>query len=312
LTNPRSGANKKGGQAVRKILALRPDVLHHQASTPEGVLSALTDFAQNDIDLIIVNGGDGTVQAALTVLGSTEIFSRAPLLALLHAGTTSMLPRDVGIAGPPAAALSRTLDWAKSTNATLTVRSRSVLKVRREAHHPPLFGMFFGAGAICQGIRIFHGTDNPMGWRGQIMPLLTMMRLLLAILFKDHDKVPPFIARTSLDGRPGEKRADCFVLVSTLDRLFLGMRPYWGEESGPLRYTAIGAEPKYLLWVMTSLFGSRKSRHATAANGYFSHNVQEVELDMQGDFTLDGELYAAGEGPVSITSAGLALFLCSH
>jgi hypothetical protein len=172
--------------------------------------------------------------------------------------------------------------------------------------------MFFGAGAICQGIKAFHNRDNPMGWRGELMPAFTMLRLLLAILLKDQEKIPPLLTRTSLDGRPPEQRADLFVLISTLEHLFLGMRPYWGKEDGPLRYTAVSYDPKCLLRVLASTFRLGKSRHAVPANGYFSHNVQEVQLEMEGNFTLDGELYAAGEGPVTIASAGPVLFLCQN
>jgi hypothetical protein len=32
---------------------------------------------------------------------------------------------------------------------------------------------------------------------------------------------------------------DCeIVYVTTLERLVLGLRPYWGDEDAPLRYTA--------------------------------------------------------------------------
>ena len=310
LSNPRSGGNKRGGKGIRDVLAKWPDVIQRDAFTQEGVAKALVDFSQSGVELVVVNGGDGTVQAALTSIGNNEIYSSPPLFALLCAGTTSMLARDVGIKGSPSAALPRVLEWAEATNTSLTVRARPVLQVQRSSQQPSLFGMFFGAGAICQGIKIFHHRDNPMGWRGEMMPAFTMLRLLLAILCKDHEKVPPFLTRTSLNGRPAEQRADLFVLVSTLERLFLGMRPYWGKEDGPLRYTAVGVEPKRLPRVLISLFRSRKSRHATPANGYFSHNVQAVKLDMEGDFTLDGELYSVGGGPVTITSAGTAMFLC--
>ncbi len=310
LTNPRSGGNKQGARALRHVLANWPDVVQGEAFTPDGVSETLADFARKGVELIVINGGDGTVHAALTAIGNEKIFSKPPLFALLCAGTTSMLARDVGITGSPAIALSRILEWAKSPNASLAVRSRPVLRVLGASRRAPLFGMFFGAGAICQGIKMFHSRDNPMGWRGEFMPAFTMLRLLLAILGKGQGKFLPLSTRTSLDGRPAEKRTDLLVLVSTLERLFLGMRPYWGKEAGPLRYTAVGAEPKRLLRVLLSLFRSRQSRHATPTNGYFSHNVHDVQLDMKGDFTLDGELYAAGEGPVTISSAGTALFLC--
>jgi hypothetical protein len=116
---------------------------------------------------------------------------------------------------------------------------------------------------------------------------------------------------TTSINRSGEKqRSDLLVLTSTLDRLFLGIRPYWGDEQGPLRYTAVSSRPRFLLPVLFSLLTPGRNRHATSANGYFSHNAEEVQLTMSGDFTLDGELYAAGEQPVIITCAGPAFFVC--
>jgi diacylglycerol kinase (ATP) len=306
LTNPRSGGNKKKGRAVAKLLVNWPEVTHREAFEPVGFFKALSDFSSEGIELLVINGGDGTVQAILTILGNEKIFARPPLLSLLCAGTTSMLPRDVGVAGSPVAALQRVLEWSKSTNRDLVVQSRSILRVQRDSE--ALYGMFFGAGAICEGIRIFHNKDNPMGWRGQLMPMLTMVRLLLAIFC---NRVPPFMNNTRINCGTGEQRADLLVLASTLDRLFLGMRPYWGTEDGPLRYTAVSTNPRYLLRVIFSLFGSGRCRYATPANGYASHNVEEVQLDMEIGFTLDGELYEKGKQPITISSAGPALFVCS-
>ncbi len=309
VTNPRSGGNKNGGRGVHTLLNHWPDVMHREAFDPEGISAALSDFSRNGVELLVINGGDGTVQAALTILGNKKIFDQPPLLSLLCAGTTSMLPRDVGVAGHPATALRRILQWSKSTNQDLVIQTRSILRVQTGTE--ALFGMFFGAGAICQGIRLFHSKDNPMGRRGQLMPMLTMARLFLAILFNNQEQVTPFINSAGINGGEAEKRADLLVLVSTLDRLFLGMRPYWGTEEGPLRYTAVSTNPKKLLSTLFSLFGSGRNRHAIPENGYLSHNVTAVRLDMEGDFTLDGELYTAGAGPVTVSSAGPALFLCS-
>jgi hypothetical protein len=306
LTNPLSGGNKKGGRAICRLLDDWPDVMHHEASEPESIFTALADFSANGVELLVVNAGDGTVQAVLTLLGNENIFTRPPLLCLLCAGTTSMLPRDVGMAGRPVAALQRVLKWSRSTNNDLCLQKRAILRIQRDSD--ALFGMFFGAGAICDGIRIFHSRDNPMGWRGQLMPMMTMARLLLAILC---NRVPPFVHSACLKHSTPEQRSDLFVLASTLERLFLGMRPFWGAGHGPLRYTAVSARPKYLLRVLFSLFGLGGRRHATPENGYYSHNTEEVQLAMQGDFTLDGELYAAGERPITLSTAGEALFVCS-
>lgn len=308
LTNPNSGGNKKGGRAVHDVLAKWPDTVHHAAYEPESIARALSRFAQHGIDLLIINGGDGTIQATLTSLGNSDFFDSPPLLALLRSGTTSMLSRDIGIPGTPAFALQRILEWANCTNTDFSALARPVMRVQRLGQ-PPLFGMFFGAGLICRGIKLFHSKDNPMGWRGQLMPTITMIRLLLSILFKDRAHAAPLASSISMDGRPPEASEVHLLLASTLERLFLGMRPYWGEGDGPVHFTAIKTEPRYLLSVLFSVFRSQKNCHAIPDNGYISHNINELQLEMEGDFTLDGELYDAGEGKVTITPAGPVLFL---
>lgn len=311
LTNPLSGGNKNGeGRAVRDVLSRWPEVLQHDACTPAEIAAALHAFAEKKIELLVINGGDGTIQAVLTILHNEKPFSHPPLLALLHAGTTSMLPRDVGVAGGLGDALVKILEWAQSERSDLNVQTRHILRVER-AGESSQCGMFFGAGAITQGIRIFHGTDNPKGRRGQLMPAITILRLLLAIRTGNRKQLKPLVTRTSLDGDAPVQRSDTFALISTLDRLFLGMRPYWGKEDGPLRYTAVAYKPKRLMRVMFSLLRGLKSPHAIPKYGYTSHNPKEVCLEMDGEFTLDGELFDAGAGQVSVTAAGPALFLCS-
>lgn len=308
LTNPHSGGNKKGGRAIHDVLAKSPDTVHLEAYEPESITGALSKFALLGIDLIIINGGDGTIQATLTSLGNNDFFDSPPLLALLRSGTTSMLSRDIGIPGTPAVALQSILEWANCPNTNFSVLARPVLRIQRFGQ-PPLFGMFFGAGLICRGIKLFHSKDNPMGWRGQLMPTITMIRLLLSILLKGRDKTTTLSSSISIDRRAPQAGEVHLLLASTLERLFLGMRPYWGKDEGPVHFTAIKTEPRYLLSVLFSLFRSHKSRYAIPANGYLSHNVNELQLDMEGDFTLDGELYDVSEGKIAITPAGPIRFL---
>ncbi len=310
LSNPRSGGNKKGLSGIYNVLARWPEVLHREAFTLEGMTEALSFFARNGVELIVVNGGDGTVQAVLTLIDRAEIFSAPPLLALLRAGTTSMLPRDVGIPGSVTTGLSHALSWAKNRDTDLTLQPRPILRVQRADGQPTQCGMFFGAGAICQGIKEFHSGVNPMGWRGQIMPGITLMRMLLAILRKNHERVPPLLTRSKMDGQSEQERLNLFVLISTLNHLFFKMQPFWGTEEAPLRYTEVTTEPKKLFRVIPSLFRWEKNRHALPENGFVSHNLHEVELVIEGDFTLDGELYAVGEGPLTINAAGPVMFLC--
>jgi hypothetical protein len=98
------------------------------------------------------------------------------------------------------------------------------------------------------------------------------------------------------------------AIVTTLERLFLGLFPFWGYESAPLHFTALRSNPPYLLRNLPFLLRGRRTATSLPENGYYSHNAGKIELNLRGDFTLDGEIFQA-DTPLTIEPAGPASFL---
>ena len=311
LSNPLSGGHRNGLKVIRDAIAAHQDALHQEVRTPTEVASALDDFARKEVDLVAINGGDGTIQAALTALFNRQPFSTLPLLAVLRTGTTSMTARDVGLEGSEEGALIKLLTWARTGEGSPKILRRRVLRVQSALDSEPLYGMFFGAAGIYQGIRFCNDRLLRSGFRGEFGPGLTIVLFLLSIASGRGRYVKPVPINIGLDGDPPEQRDWLVLLISTLERLFLGLRPYWGTESGPLYYTAISARPQHLLRALPSLLRGRKCRHGTPENGYFSQNVREARLTFNSGYTLDGELFTSdvGLGPVVVQDGGQASFL---
>ena len=311
LNNPLSGGNRKGLGAVRKVLAANPQVSHREVLTPADVTSALVDFARKEVNVIVVNGGDGTIQAVLTVLYHQKPFETIPHLAVLRAGTTSMTAGDVGLKGSREQALRRLLSWAEGGGGEVVILHRPVLRVQVDSHQDPVYGMFLGAAGIYQGIQFCNNRLNRRGFRGEWAPGLTIALFLLAVASRGGNYVAPVSITVSLDQGPPERRDYLLLMISALERLFLGLRPFWGREERTLHYTAVEARPQHLLRALPSLMRGRKNRYGTPENGYFSHNVQEVQLTFNRGFTLDGELYKAGSHlePVVVQNGGKVSFL---
>lgn len=310
ITNPRSGGNRKGRDRIRAFLAKNPQIHHDEAVTPAEVRAVLVAFAARGVDLLIVNGGDGTVQAVLTALYGQAAFARPPILALLRAGTTSMLARDVGIQGNSLAGLAKITTWAAETTGPTRggIHERPILQIRQRADLTPLCGMFFGLGAIPRGIDLCHRRMNPQGLRGELMPGLILARLVWAVLTGNEKLLPPTEVEIRCDEVAAQRVRCLFTLVSTLERLFLGLRPYWGEEDAALHLTAMLPQPRHLLRNLPSILHGQRTAGLSPQNGYFSHNAQRIILDFTGRFTLDGELFEA-EAPLIIETVGPARFL---
>ena len=312
MSNPLSGANAHGRlNAVHRLLQDYPDVPHREVRRVEDVQATLEEFAGRDLNLIVVNSGDGTVQAALTALFTYGSFRPLPLLALMCGGTTNMTHQDLGLRGPRLKALRRLMNWAYHGEGEARIRRRTILKVQSPSCPHPLYGFFFGTACIFKGIQFFHSKIHRMGLSGDPAHLLILARFLWALARRDDALVAPVPARIRV-GRSGLGSKDyLLLLVTTLERLILGLRPFWNRGGGPLQLTAVSARPRRLLLALPALIYGGGNSHATAENGYLSCCADEIQLDLDGGFAVDGELFAADSrsGPVLIGGGGVADFL---
>jgi hypothetical protein len=313
LNNPLSGGNRSGLQKIREAAAAaHPEILQREVQTPQDVTETLAEFARQEVNLLVINGGDGTVQAALTATFHKNFFETMPVLAVLpSAGTTSMIAGDIGLKGPRQSALQRLFSWARTGNGRAAIMQRPVLRVQVPAKTEPVYGMFFGAAAIYQATQFCLQKVFAKGVRGELGAGVALARFLLAVVLKDRNVVSSVPITTQLEQKSPQQQKYLLVLVTTLQRLFLGLRPYWGAEPKPLHYTAVGSRPRYFLRAIPSLMRGRPGRYVRPDNGYTSHNIDAVELTLKSGFNLDGELFIpdCSQGPVRVSYGGQASFL---
>ena len=250
------------------------------------------------------------MQATLTSLLRQRPFESLPLLAILAAGTTNMNAGDVGITGSPSRALRKLLVWADTRSRKATVQKRAILRVEQMAENGPLYGMFFGVVGVVQGTRFFHNHVRTKGLPGEFGPSMALVRLLYDLVRGRHHYVQPERITVELDGQAAQQRETLLILVSTLERLMLGLRPFWGTGRAPLHYTEVDANPMHLLGVLPALLRGRRHPRLTVENGYFSKNVNRLRVFTRGGFALDGEIYPSNASePIVLNDGGPISFV---
>ena len=310
LINPLSGKNSRGSETILQTIGGNPAALLHKVQTPQDVYDALVDFGCRKVNLLVISGGDGTVQAALTVLFEHNLFVSQPELMVLEGGTTNMIAGDVGVLGNQDHALRRLFQWMHTGNGRITRIERPIIRLQVPGHEVK-FGMFFGAGIICQGTKYYHRTKHKKGLCGFPGICMTIARFLWGIVRQDNQVVPPTHIKVSLNKQLLQKEDFMLLFVSTLDRLFFGLCPFWGTEPGPLRLTAVRTRARHLLRVLPFLARGRRVAKGTSENGYYSHNVEEVELYLKDSVVLDGEMYTpeSSQEPTLLQHGGDVTFL---
>ncbi len=298
LSNPASGGNRRHLPAIRKLLETRRGIIHREATTPAEINAALDELRQRRPAYLVLNGGDGTIQAVLTRFLHREDPPPPPLV-ILKAGTTSMTAGDIGLKGRAPAALENFLTKAAAGSPLPTI-NRRVLRVRAGSG-PLLGGMFFGAGGIPQGIRYFHRKVNRRGIRGELGPALVVARAFLALAGRRQQLFTLPTSGGRIDCQPLPAQKYLLLLATTLERLFFGWHPFWDEKEGPLHFTAVREQPRYFFRLLPRLARGKAAPPATPANGYFSRNAATIVLTGVEQFTIDGQLFAPGQPADRIT-----------
>ena len=311
ISNPLSGRNKKDFPAIQQFVARYSTITHYEAQTPTEIQKTISLLAQQNITVLVINGGDGTVQAALTTLFHHHPFATLPLLAILPSGTSNLIAGDVGLKGNRTGSLQKLFEWVEGKGQVPTIHQRHVFAVQRVPDEHPIYGMFFGAGAIYQGAQVGWRTKQSVGRLGEVGATLIIGRFLCSLISSRNSQISPIRMTVRLDDQTSITAEFLTVLTTTLDRLFLGLRPYWGTEAHPLHYTAVKSKPSHLLRTLPTLLFGKPHQLGTPEHGYVSHNVEKVELHLQDGFTIDGEDYQPDpqRGPVTITDGGKVSFL---
>ncbi|HET7313151.1 diacylglycerol kinase family protein [Salinisphaera sp.] len=294
------------------------DVPAIEANRPDEIGAAVAELAAHGVNALAVAGGDGTVQCVLSHVLLADHFDTPPVLALVPTGSTNMTARDVGFVDVRRHGWQPLLDWAAGgTSARATTRAtiadRAVLRIQASDGQAPICGMFFGAGAIHHAVQYTQNRLHSVGLRGEVGPSLAFLRFLKSVALRDRRYFAPTRVRLTDDAGRALDDPTLLFVASTLGRLVLGFRPFWGAESAPIAWTAVSQNAsRFLLRLPFVARGWSPGLGGGAKDaGYVSHNSRELRLEFDDGFIVDGEFHHSrpGDGPVRLSVAGRLPFL---
>jgi hypothetical protein len=310
LNNLRAGSNKDQVWRLLQLLRDHPEVLHVETDSAGAVPEALADLSRQEVDLLVINGGDGTLAYALTEILEHKVFGgRVPRIAVLRGGRTNMTALDLGCSRDPVRSLEALITAARHDRIEERTQRRDVL--RCEYGNEVRCGMFFGGGVIHRGIEVVHANFPQGRARGVFGSTLVVGGLLAKLIVSRGDGIlAPDKAQVMVDGEPVVPGEFTVFMASTLPRLFSQLRPFWGTGPGGVRFTALSADAAHLGRSLPGILAGRPGRHVREEDGYLSRNCKRVELRFDCGFTIDGEQAEASAGrTMSITAENNVRFV---
>lgn len=250
-----------------------------------------------DADLLVMFGGDGTIQHTTTaMIGALQQRSypvddnHSPALAVVPYGTTNMSARTINQSRRRVSAL-RTLEGLLQLENVeeLTTYRHPLLKI--DTADTVQYGYAFGVGAIANFVQDWRSRRGRTTAINQLRSLLSLLRGLRNA--DDYTSVT-LNARTM----------DVYALVlTTLRELIYGTRPFWGSarpDDAGVRATWIqSATPGLFSHALPLLRGDPAMAEI---EGFDSHGYQQLELSCAGPLILDGEVYDYRNTPMTVSS----------
>jgi hypothetical protein len=307
LSNPKSTRNLAQLSRIREYCSDHPDVFHYEVEHAHQIGEAMKVIARVRPKVLAINGGDGTVQAALTEIYNGGYFGGdPPPVAVLPSGKTNLIALDLGARGDPIQALERLIELARTDLKPYTVARELIALRHGEGDGRPVIGMFLGGAGLADTMLYCRDKIYPLGLPTGLAHGITAIALLAKWFLKAKASFlppDPTPLRVSV-GQNDTALSGQFSLlaVTTLEKLLLNSE-LGGKRNGTLKLLAIEERPMSLIRGLAASFVGRLGRSPVRG----VHFEETNEITIEGDSShiiLDGETFRAELGrPINLRPA---------
>ena len=285
VSNPYSKKNRKHPDRLQKLIECAPDKdLVRLPDSFEKMDASMEHFKNSKVDVIAINGGDGTVHVALTSMMKIYKGVELPKIAILKGGTMNQTATNLKLKGNTIDIFKRVVRaWKESGK--LRTKQISLLKVNER------YGFIFGSGAVCTFMDLYHRSSNPS-------PLVAAKSVLaMAGSMLVHGKLAaeffkPTWQELNADGFSFGRAPYLAFLITTLPSVGLGMELTFRAKADPKKAQMVAFRDKAKVVPQVARVWLGRSVPPdvvddTVGSRFFINGEKSFR------YTLDGDMYSS-------------------
>ena len=305
LSNPKSTGNLAQLSRIRAYCADHPDIFHYEVEHVDQIADALRSIARVRPKMLVINGGDGTVQAALTEIHNGSHFDdKPPPVAVIPSGKTNLIAIDLGAQGDPIRALERLIEMAQGDLGPHLV-ARELIALRKDGSERPVIGMFLGGAGLADTMLYCRNKIYPLGLPNGVSHVITAIALLFRLLSGiGASFLPPKATPLQLSTTKSGSLTGSFTLlvVTTLEKLLLSSELN-GFGRGRLKLLAIEERPASVFGAIFASIAGKLGKEPL--RGVLLEEADEISIEGENsNVILDGEMFHADVGkPIRLNPA---------
>lgn len=310
IVNPQAGRANGRGLALAAKLASQEGVSIRVLEKFQQIGPILAVMARDGVTDLFISSGDGTIQEILTRIAEDAIFPASPRICLLAHGTTNLSANDIGFCGRSTEAEAAFIMNPEASGEVI----RHTIRCANPGDGKIRHGMFVGTGAVAEATAYCQEAFNKQGVGGQWAVARTLFTAMRRHLFEtpqsgDQSRFDrPYAIAVEANGRRYADGQLLLQMSTTLEKLALGARPFWGGNTDPIRTSILPFPvPSVLRWTLPVMFGGEDRRAPPGAVSFCSRRLQVTSKTR---FVIDGEFFPPPpNGPLQLEMGPVFRFL---
>lgn len=274
--------------------------------------SAIDEVLRKKVKILCVNGGDGSLQKAVTrLLNRTDGKVELPYLIPMRGGTMNMVCKNVGISGNPYTVLERLVEKYKKFKTGydgLEFREFRVIRVKSSLIDGTEYTFCFANGIAYKIIKTYYAGGTPSPQRA-----FNLVTSIIGGFILGSDEANYYFehmpANITIDNNPYPYNQIILSVASSYPKLVLWFTPFYEstkvKEREGFNFFAISCDNWEIIRNLRAL-----SRGLVRVEESYNEVAQDVKMEFEGGFTLDGEIYEGREPiMVELTAGPLLKFI---
>jgi diacylglycerol kinase family enzyme len=284
ITNPHSKLNRRNPRRQELLGYVAGERGHVEiTNTLDDLVRAAAEFRRREVEILAINGGDGTISRTLTAFIRAYEGTTLPKIALLRGGTINMLASNLGISGSPEKILFRLME-AHSRGNYKEIIGINALRVEDE------YGFLFANGSCCTFLEEFYRNKT-----GAIGSGLLLAKIIFSRFF-DREFYDQLIVEDEMTVTPDERQAfkhrSCTFIAATVSKMPLGPKLFPENDEHSQSFQCVSAiVPSADAWYRMP--PSILFRPNTEDGCKMRINCKRllISCEKSNTYTLDGELF---------------------
>ena len=292
ITNPHSKLNKRNPQTPQLLGYILGE--HGRLAVTQSLqdLSRVAvKFRDSNIEILAINGGDGTISKTLTAFLEAYGSKPLPKIALLRGGTMNVLANNLGISGTPPRILFRLCE-AYAGDTPLQSQTLTSLNVEGAC------GFLYADGVAYNVLDEFYqNKTGPIGAAWLIVKL-AISALLKGQMF--YRLIQPQKLKLKSDDREVEHSSLC-IMAASIEKMPYGIKLFPSARQNPMafQYFSVRCAAEKLISKIASIALLNKPKDYESKLGGTSTSLS-IKATPGYTYSLDGELFQSTSVSVTI------------